>query len=181
LLQHLKVFPSKDFNLKLFLIFSITNHCLVKVSSNSHEMLKTNLLFNSVRIRGVTFNCGGLSATLTPEEAFITNPELDFTLVAVAPTSDDGETSLTNYGFLRLDPTLHKVEPLEFVTIIQHPNSLPKQIAIRENQVLQIGDEQDDVKDNFLWYASDTDPGSSGSPVLNDNWQVVAIHHKGKE
>lgn len=122
--------------------------------------------------QGKTFN-------LTPESAFITNPELDFTLVAVAPTSDDGETSLTNYGFLRLDPTLHKVEPLEFVTIIQHPKSEPKQIAIRSNQVLQIGDEHDDVKDNFLWYASDTAPGSSGSPVLNDNWQVVAIHHKG--
>jgi endonuclease G, mitochondrial len=121
----------------------------------------------------------GKTFTLNPESAFITDPELDFTLVAVALTSDDGETSLTNYGFLRLDPTLHKVEPLEFVTIIQHPNGQPKQIAIRSNQVLQIGDEQDAVKNNFLWYASDTAPGSSGSPALNDNWQVVAIHHKG--
>ncbi|NMF66493.1 DNA/RNA non-specific endonuclease [Brasilonema octagenarum] len=115
---------------------------------------------------------------LTPQEGFITDPELDFTLVAVAETSDDGEAQLADYGFLRLDPTLHKVEPLEFVTVIQHPGGQPKQIAIRENKVLKIGDNQDALKDNFLWYASDTAPGSSGSPALNDNWQVVAIHHR---
>ena len=115
---------------------------------------------------------------LTPSEAFITDSELDFTLVAVAQKSEDGEASLVDYGFLRLDPTLHKVEPEEFVTIIQHPDGQPKQIAIRENKVLKIGDNQDALKDNFLWYASDTAPGSSGSPALNDNWQVVAIHHK---
>ncbi|NMG06034.1 DNA/RNA non-specific endonuclease [Brasilonema sp. UFV-L1] len=120
----------------------------------------------------------GKAFNLTPDEAFITDADLDFTLVAVAETSDDGETRLADYGFLRLDPTLHKVEPLEFVTIIQHPDGQPKQIAIRENKVLKIGDNQDALKDNFLWYASDTAPGSSGSPALNDNWQVVAVHHK---
>ncbi|MER3477440.1 MAG: hypothetical protein C4287_14275, partial [Leptolyngbya sp. ERB_1_2] len=67
---------------------------------------------------------------------------------------------------------MHKVEPEEFVTVIQHPGGQPKQIAIRENKVLKIGDDQDALQDNFLWYASDTAPGSSGSPVLNDNWQV---------
>lgn len=120
----------------------------------------------------------GKAFALTPQFAFMTDPELDFTLVAVAEKSDDGEASLADYGFLRLDPTLHKVEPLEFVTIIQHPEGQPKQIAIRENKVLKIGERQDTLKDNFFWYASDTAPGSSGSPVLNDNWQVVAIHHR---
>lgn len=115
---------------------------------------------------------------LVPQDAFITDAELDFTLVAVAQTSEDEEASLIDYGFLRLDPTLHKVEPAEFVTVIQHPDGQPKQIAVRENKVLKIGDDQDALKDNFLWYASDTAPGSSGSPALNDNWQVVAVHHK---
>jgi hypothetical protein len=27
-------------------------------------------------------------------------------------------------------------------------------------------------------YASDTEPGSSGSPVLNDQFEVIALHHK---
>lgn len=152
----------------------LTNHHVIE----SHDAaMRTSVQFTyemdiSGRIRE------GKSFALTPEEAFITNSELDFTLVAVALKSDDKEASLTDYGFLRLDPTLHKVEPLEFVTIIQHPNGQPKQIAIRENKVLKIGDSHDILKDNFLWYASDTAPGSSGSPALNDNWQVVAIHHK---
>lgn len=120
----------------------------------------------------------GKTFQLTPQEAFITDPELDFTLVAVAEQSEDQQVALSDYGFLRLDPTLHKVEPEEFVTVIQHPGGQPKQIAIRENKVLKIGDDQDALQDNFLWYASDTAPGSSGSPVLNDNWQVVALHHK---
>jgi V8-like Glu-specific endopeptidase len=28
-------------------------------------------------------------------------------------------------------------------------------------------------------YTTDTLPGSSGSPVFNDNWEVVALHHAG--
>jgi hypothetical protein len=28
-------------------------------------------------------------------------------------------------------------------------------------------------------YHTDTSPGSSGSPVLNDQWEVVALHHSG--
>jgi endonuclease G len=113
-----------------------------------------------------------------PELAFITDKDLDFTLVAVAEKSEDGSASLSDYGFLRLDPSLHKVEEEEFVTIIQHPDGEEKYIAVRENEVIKIGDQSNPQLDNFLWYASDTAPGSSGSPAFNDNWQVVAIHHR---
>jgi V8-like Glu-specific endopeptidase len=30
-----------------------------------------------------------------------------------------------------------------------------------------------------LQYTTDTLPGSSGSPVFNDAWKVVALHHAG--
>ena len=30
-----------------------------------------------------------------------------------------------------------------------------------------------------LQYSTDTMPGSSGSPVFNDLWQVIALHHAG--
>jgi endonuclease G len=36
-----------------------------------------------------------------------------------------------------------------------------------------------DVLDNFLHYRTDTSPGSSGSPVFNDQWEIVALHHSG--
>jgi V8-like Glu-specific endopeptidase len=31
-----------------------------------------------------------------------------------------------------------------------------------------------------LRYFTDTEPGSSGSPVCNDNWQVIALHRATK-
>ncbi len=34
-----------------------------------------------------------------------------------------------------------------------------------------------DVDDDFLHYKTDTMGGSSGSPVLNINWDLVALHH----
>lgn len=118
---------------------------------------------------------------LDPENAFFTVPSdgLDFTLVAVMERSEDGAASLDDYGFLRLEPGRRKVQKGEFVTVIQHPNGEEKFIAIRENKVLQIGGEGGGFREGFLWYVSDTAPGSSGAPVFNDDWQVVAIHHSG--
>jgi hypothetical protein len=60
----------------------------------------------------------------------------------------------------------------EYVSIIQHPSGERKQVALRENQVI-------DVLDNFAHYRTDTSPGSSGSPVFNDQWEIVALHHSG--
>ncbi len=118
---------------------------------------------------------------LDPARAFMTSPQnkLDYTVVAVMEVSEDGAARLEDYGFLRLDPHLNKILVGEFVTIVQHPNGEAKAISIRENKLLQIGGGTAQFKQEFLWYASDTAPGSSGSPAFNDNWQVVAIHHKG--
>ena len=33
--------------------------------------------------------------------------------------------------------------------------------------------------DTYVQYMTDTNDGSSGSPVFNSDWEVVAIHHSG--
>jgi V8-like Glu-specific endopeptidase len=48
----------------------------------------------------------------------------------------------------------------------------PKQLAIVDNQVAY-SDER------IAQYLTDTLPGSSGAPVFNDAWELVAIHHSG--
>lgn len=60
----------------------------------------------------------------------------------------------------------------DFVNIIQHPEGLPKQIALYHNTVTS-------VTDKYVMYLTDTLPGSSGSPVFNTEWKVVALHHWG--
>jgi endonuclease G, mitochondrial len=111
------------------------------------------------------------SFRLEPERLFITDTKLDFTLVAVEDNSVDG-TQLSEFGFLPLLTGSGKALLGEYVSIIQHPSGAPKAIAIRENKIK-------DVFDDFIHYTTDTMPGSSGSPVCNDDWVVIALHHSG--
>lgn len=55
------------------------------------------------------------------------------------------------------------------LNIIQHPGGEPKRIALRNNLAFEADDM--DVR-----YFTDTRGGSSGSPVLTDDWTVVALH-----
>lgn len=116
---------------------------------------------------------------LRPDEIFYTNTDLDITFVAVSPLSQNG-VPLERYGRLPLLPVTGKAVAGEDVSIIQHPGGEAKQIAIRASHILNL--DQKKVPgtnfDHFIHYSTDTEPGSSGAPVFNDQWQVVAIHHK---
>jgi endonuclease G len=118
------------------------------------------------------------SFNLDPFQLFFTSPEVDFTLVAVAQLSSNG-VPLDRFGWLPLIPLSGKTVDGEWVTAIQHPNGQPKQITIRASQIVKLDPAKVDVDlTRFIHYSTDTEPGSSGSPVLNDQWQVVALHHK---
>lgn len=56
--------------------------------------------------------------------------------------------------------------------VIQHPGGERKRIAYVRNDIT-------DFDDQVVHYLSDTQYGSSGSPVLNDKGQLVALHHAG--
>ncbi|MSP14191.1 MAG: hypothetical protein EXR62_14695 [Chloroflexi bacterium] len=103
---------------------------------------------------------------------YLSNQELDFSLVAVDQMAQDGHTALSQFGYHRLIAEANKIREHESMTLIQHPGGERRQVAIRENQLVKI-------LDQFLWYMSDTAPGSSGAPAFNDSFQVVALHHSG--
>lgn len=103
-----------------------------------------------------------VSVPLDPESLFLGNAELDFTFCGVR--------GLDALGTIPLDRTSQNIATTEMVNIIQHPRGRPKEVAIRDNRVVKA----DGV---VLHYACSTEPGSSGSPVFNNQWEVVAVHH----
>lgn len=103
---------------------------------------------------------------LDPGRFYLADRDRDFALVAVG--AEPG--TLAQFGFNPLIQAEGKAVIGEFVTIVQHPRGEKKQIALRENRIV-------DIPERFLHYSADTEPGSSGSPVFNDQWEVVALHH----
>ncbi|GGV73657.1 hypothetical protein GCM10010294_36090 [Streptomyces griseoloalbus] len=106
-----------------------------------------------------------------PDGFFTADKRLDFALVAVAPGPGEkppGEA----FGWHRLSTQMGKLVIGEPVNIIGHPMGRLKEIAVRDN-ALQVR------LDDFIHYRTDTEPGNSGSPVFNDQWEVIALHHSG--
>jgi endonuclease G len=58
------------------------------------------------------------------------------------------------------------------LNVIQHPDARPKEVALHDNEITTIFA-------NALRYRTDTEPGSSGSPVFDNEWELIALHHAG--
>ncbi|MBC8128838.1 MAG: DNA/RNA non-specific endonuclease [Rhizobiaceae bacterium] len=98
---------------------------------------------------------------------------LDYTLVGVGEQLD-GPRSLDEFGYVPLSDASDKHMLGEVANIIQHPAGRFKEVVLRENRLVS-RDETNEV----LHYIADTEPGSSGSPVCNNDWEPIALHHWG--
>jgi endonuclease G len=148
------------------------NHVLpdAETASRSLAEFEYELDLNFVERRGRIF-------PLVPSEAFYSNAELDVTIVAISPMGHDG-TPITDFGVLPLVPMSGKGLVGEHVSIIQHPEGGTKQVVVRENQIIALDPKKyPGLGSSFLHYTTDTEKGSSGAPVFNDQWDLVAIHH----
>lgn len=88
--------------------------------------------------------------------------------VAIFKLIETGE--IEQFGFIPIKKV--NVEKNDFVNIIQHPAGQLKKIALYHNIVTN-------TDNRVVQYLTDTMKGSSGSPVFNSNWEVVALHHSG--
>ncbi|MFN0192465.1 MAG: DNA/RNA non-specific endonuclease [Aestuariivirga sp.] len=110
-----------------------------------------------------------------PDQCFVTDPAdaLDFTLVALGARIS-GQKELVEFGYIPLSDAPDKHMLGEIANIVQHPLGRRKQVVVRENNLVS-RDETNDA----LHYVADTERGASGSPVFNNEWEVVALHHWG--
>jgi V8-like Glu-specific endopeptidase len=74
----------------------------------------------------------------------------------------------TKWGMVQLKKTA--IRAGDHVNIVQHPGGGPKQVSFLANVVMYVGDGR-------VQYLTDTLPGSSGSPVFDAQWNIVALHH----
>lgn len=97
------------------------------------------------------------------------DPQLDYALLKLHEVPGQREPIRVARDHLSFGPVQERERSVVPVNIIQHPYGEPKQIAFRKNLVTQ-GDQ------TTLRYYTDTNEGSSGSPVCNDDWIAVALH-----
>lgn len=115
------------------------------------------------------------------ENALPTSDELDYVLLRV-----DGEPGVEKIGE-KPDPNSPQRGWIELpsepyynflagtpLLIVQHPNTQPLKLAFDTDAIININENGTVVK-----YKTNTEPGSSGSPCFDINWNLVALHHSG--
>ncbi|MEH6307092.1 endonuclease [Olivibacter sp. CPCC 100613] len=146
----------------------ITNHHILPTNESAqHSSAEFNYEEEEASIAQVSLY------PFNAEKLFYTNEALDFTIVWVDDTAIEGTVPLQQFGFLPLIAEQGKIREGEAVSIIQHADGAPKQVSLRENRLADLSLPQ------FLRYITDKKSGSSGAPVFNDHWEVVALHHTG--
>ena len=122
----------------------------------------------AVGVNGFTPPFGGdpdiPAANINPGSFTIPNGLQFFPPLCVKPGSRWGHLQLPT-GRVLLRTGTH-------VNIIQHPQGRRKEIAVQQNRI-------DRIFGDVVRYTTDTEPGSSGSPVFNNAWDLLAIHHAG--
>jgi V8-like Glu-specific endopeptidase len=149
------------------------NHCI----GSSSAAQNTDFIFN-YQYANCTGSTSATSQTVASSSTFIkTNSSLDYTLVKL-PTNPTG-----TYGYLSLSSAVAAAG--DRIYIPQHPGGRRKEISVKTDT--------DPTAEGFsrvfqsssgsgqqVRYYADTEGGSSGSPVLDYNSNlVIAIHNTG--
>jgi V8-like Glu-specific endopeptidase len=148
----------------------ITNHHVVNARSEGETDAADSDFGQQAKESTVEFDFDQENAaktTVAVDSLVQASKDLDYAILRLA--SDPGRAPIA----LNPEPVQMTATSYFAVNIIQHPRGEAKRIAFRNNLV-SAADTQ------LIRYFTDTDFGSSGSAVCDDNWRVVALHRGAK-
>lgn len=112
--------------------------------------------------------------TEAPDNPPPTNDELDYALLRLSSQVGEQQVEGRVRGWISLPSTVLPVPTDAPILIVQHPEGSPMKLALDTQAVIGFNG-----NGTRVLYRTNTDPGSSGSPVFTMDWDIVALHHYG--
>jgi V8-like Glu-specific endopeptidase len=112
--------------------------------------------------------------TSTPDNPLPTTAELDYALLRLASRVGEQQVEGAARGWIALPKAGLPLAADAPILIVQHPQGTPMKLAMDTQAVIGLNGNGTRIN-----YRTNTDPGSSGSPVFTMDWDLVALHHSG--
>lgn len=106
--------------------------------------------------------------------------QLDYALVRLNASPGSMPVGITTRedaplrNWIKLTKQAYDFEPDTALHILQHPQGEPLKLALDTESIIRTNSNRTRVR-----YRTNTEPGSSGSPCFNQDWELVALHHSG--
>ena len=124
-------------------------------------------------------------AEANPDKTDPTADELDYALIKLAdaigekPWSAHASANGANRGWIKIPTTGPAFKSPMGVLIAQHPAGRPLKLALDTDAINQANKHWLNAAGTRIRYATNTLGGSSGSPVFDLEWNLIALHHYG--
>ncbi|MEL7315353.1 MAG: trypsin-like peptidase domain-containing protein, partial [Cyanobacteria bacterium J06559_3] len=149
------------------------------VLTNYHVLSRQADVDLNAKARTAQFAFGYVSTQVGTSHTEVLTAAAPEPVVAASPVNE------FDYALIRLSPSAEfKVKPVSLNTraqlqprsplnILQHPAGEALKVSLSNNGVVKTNEAK-----GLVLYVNPTQRGSSGSPCFDDDWHLVALHHK---
>jgi V8-like Glu-specific endopeptidase len=169
----------------------LTNWHVFEIAKNAGKLDKIGCRFDYVRLPNGDTDPGQLititgadaidgspysaaEITTKPDDPPPTKDQLDYALLRLASRAGEQQIEGAPRGWIKLPAATLPLAADSPILIVQHPEGSPMKLALDTQAVIGLNGNGTRIR-----YRTNTEPGSSGSPVFTMDWDIVALHHSG--